>query len=113
MRDHEYFVYLLASGPYGTLYIGVTNDLIRRVIEHREGQVAGFTKRYGIKLLVYFERHGAIDEAIAREKVLKRWRRDWKISLIERDNPRWQDLLPGLTGSRVSGAPLRAAPRPG
>jgi putative endonuclease len=113
MQDHNYFVYLLASARYGTLYVGVTNDLIRRAIEHRDGLVPGFTKRHSVKLLVYFEQHGSVEEAIAREKTVKRWRRDWKISMIERDNPHWQDLLPGLTGSRVCGAPLTAAPRPG
>jgi len=92
MRDHLYFVYMLASDHYGTLYVGVTNDLGRRVCQHREGLVPGFTKKYGVKMLVWFERHGDIREAIAREKTLKRWRRDWKISLIEADNPHWTDL---------------------
>jgi putative endonuclease len=92
MRDHLYFVYMLASGHYGTLYIGVTNDLEQRVYQHREGLIPGFTKKYGVNKLVWFERHGDIREAIAREKRLKRWRRDWKISLIEESNPRWADL---------------------
>jgi putative endonuclease len=103
MRDHVYFVYMLASKPQGTLYVGVTNDLLRRVTEHREGLVPGFTKKYGVKTLVWFERHGDIREAIAREKRLKRWHRDWKRTLIETDNPRWADLYGGLLGhgSRV------------
>lgn len=97
MRDHLYFVYMLASKPQGTLYVGVTNDLVRRVFEHREGLVPGFTKRYGVTRLVWFERHGDVNEAIAREKRLKRWRRDWKRNLIEADNPHWTDLYPELT----------------
>lgn len=96
MRDHAYFVYLLASGQYGTLYVGVTNDLLRRIAEHRAGEVPGFTKRYDVKYLVWFERHGDVNEAIVREKRLKRWRRDWKIALIEEDNPHWIDLYPAL-----------------
>jgi putative endonuclease len=98
MRDHAYFVYLLASGHDGTLYIGVTNDLVRRVSEHKEGLVPGFTRRYGVKMLVWHEQHADIHDAIAREKTLKRWRRDWKIALLERENPQWSDLYPGLAG---------------
>ncbi len=103
-RDHLYFVYILASRPQGTLYIGVTNDLVRRVLEHREGKVPGFTKRYAVHRLVYFERHGDIQEAIAREKRLKRWHCDWKRSLIEEDNRYWIDLLPQMLedGSRIA-----------
>ena len=96
-RDHVYFVYTLASQRNGTLYVGVTNDLIQRVSEHREGLVPGFTKRYDIKRLVYFEEHGDIHEAIRREKRLKRWRRQWKLDLIESRNPQWQDLWIELT----------------
>ncbi|HUJ02165.1 MAG TPA: GIY-YIG nuclease family protein [Rhizomicrobium sp.] len=96
MRDHNYFVYMLASKPQGTLYVGVTNDLPRRVSEHREGKVQGFTKKYGVMKLVWFERYGDINEAIAKEKRLKRWRRDWKRSLIEADNPHWADLYSSL-----------------
>lgn len=98
MREHRYFVYMLASGPQGTLYIGVTNDLIRRVSEHREGMVAGFTKKYQVHQLVWFEEFGDINDAIAQEKRLKHWRRDWKRSLIERANPGWLDLYPTLAG---------------
>ena len=105
MQERTYFVYMLASKSYGTLYTGVTNDLIRRVWEHREGVVAGFTTKYGVKMLVWYERHGDIHEAIAREKRLKRWRRDWKISLIEEDNPRWTDLYPGLVRGWVPDRP--------
>jgi putative endonuclease len=104
MRDHNYFVYLLASKPRGTLYVGVTNDLLRRITDHRAGAIPGFTKKYGIKLLVWFERHGDIHTAIAREKQLKKWRRDWKYNLIEEGNRLWIDLYPALAGrgSRTS-----------
>jgi putative endonuclease len=98
VRDHAYFVYMLASGRHGTLYVGVTNDLVRRVSEHKEGLVPGFTRRYGVKVLVWYEQHADIQEAIAREKTLKRWRRDWKIALLEVDNPHWADLYPKLAG---------------
>jgi putative endonuclease len=93
----SYFVYILASRRHGTLYVGVTNDLARRVFEHREGLIKGFTNKYDVKGLVYFELHDDILEAIRREKLIKRWRRDWKIALVERDNPDWRDLYPGLT----------------
>ncbi len=96
-RDHTYLVYILASQRNGTLYIGVTNDLVRRVQEHREGLVPGFTKRYRIKHLVYYEVHSDIAEAILREKRIKRWLRAWKLQLIEAGNPQWIDLWPGLT----------------
>lgn len=86
------FVYILANKPRGALYIGVTNDLVRRVWEHREGVTRGFTKRYGIKHLVYFEAHGTMPLAIQREKVLKHWVRQWKIDLIISMNPDWDDL---------------------
>lgn len=96
-RDHQYFVYILASQRNGTLYVGVTSDLVRRVQEHREGLVPGFTKRYAVKLLVYFEAHRDINEAILREKRIKRWRRKWKLELIEVQNPQWHDLWIDLT----------------
>lgn len=87
-----YYVYLLANRRYGTLYLGVTNDLLRRVYEHRNKLVAGFSSRYGIGRLVWFEHYDAVAMAIAREKQIKKWRRDWKIALIEADNPDWLDL---------------------
>ena len=96
-RDYHYFVYILASDRNGTLSVGVTSDLIRRVQEHREGLVPGFTKRYAVKLLVYFEPHRDINEAILREKRIKRWRRKWKLELIEAQNPQWRDLWIDLT----------------
>ena len=85
-------VYILASKPNGTLYIGVTSDIARRVEGHRAGAVAGFTERYGVKLLVYFELHEDMYEAIQREKRVKKWNREWKINLIEMMNPTWRDL---------------------
>ena len=91
-----YYVYILASGKNGTLYIGVTNDLLRRVYEHRESVVEGFTKRHGVKRLVHFETYDSVETAIRREKALKAWLRNWKIALIERDNPDWNDLYEGL-----------------
>ena len=92
------FVYILASQRNGTLYIGVTNDLVHRVYEHRSGEIAGFTQRYGATCLVYFERHEEIAPAIAREKQLKNWKRRWKLDLIEHANPDWADLWPEIIG---------------
>jgi putative endonuclease len=88
----NYWVYILASGPGGTLYVGMTNNLVRRVYEHREGFVRGFTRRYGVKRLVYFEAHDTAIGALQREKNIKHWPREWKIDLIVRDNPTWRDL---------------------
>ena len=85
-------VYILASGRNGTLYIGVTTDLPRRMYEHQNGLVEGFSKTYGVTRMVYAEFHDRIDEAIAREKQLKAWNRAWKIELIEKSNPDWRDL---------------------
>jgi putative endonuclease len=91
-----YYVYLLASGLHGTLYLGVTNDLIRRVYQHKHKLLGGFTARYGIDRLVWFECHDEPRSAIAREKEIKKWRRDWKIRLIEESNPDWRDLYDDL-----------------
>ncbi len=88
----SWWVYILASGQHGTLYVGVTNDLVRRVWEHREGLVDGFTKKYDVKRLVWYEQHSDPASAIQREKRLKRWHRDWKTRLIEEENPLWADL---------------------
>ena len=93
-----YYVYILASKPNGTLYIGVTNDVVRRVWEQREDVVDGFTNKYGVHRLVYFEHTESIESAILREKQLKKWKRDWKIRLIEEQNPRWDDLYPSIGG---------------
>jgi putative endonuclease len=92
MSRNTYFVYILASQRNGTLYVGVTNDLIRRADEHQSGELEGFTKKYGVHLLVYYENFDDIRAAIAREKALKKWNRAWKLRLIESDNPTWRDL---------------------
>jgi putative endonuclease len=89
-------VYLLASGRHGTLYVGVTSDLMKRVHQHRSGEVPGFTGRYGVHRLVWFEMFDDMPNAIAREKRVKLWRREWKTNLIERNNPFWEDLAVGL-----------------
>jgi putative endonuclease len=86
-----YYVYLLASRKHGTLYLGVTNDLVRRVHEHKSKAVPGFMARYGVDRLVWFECYEDPISAISREKEIKKWRRDWKIRLIEQDNPDWLD----------------------
>lgn len=87
-----YFVYILANGKNGTLYIGITNNLERRILEHKTGVIEGFTKKHKVHTLVYYEDYGDINEALRREKQLKLWRRDWKIDLIEQKNPMWKDL---------------------
>ncbi|MCX6717779.1 MAG: GIY-YIG nuclease family protein [Candidatus Taylorbacteria bacterium] len=88
----NYFVYILASKKNGTLYIGVTNDLNRRIYEHKKNLVEGFTKKYNIKTLVYYESTNSIESAINREKQFKKWNRKWKLKLIEEKNPMWLDL---------------------
>ena len=95
-EQRTYIVYILASGHYGTLYIGVTNNIFRRMHEHREGKGRVFTKKHNVTKLVYMEAFGYIADAIQREKTLKHWPRDWKINLIERENPHWIDLFVGL-----------------
>ena len=92
------YVYILASKRNGTLYIGVTSDLVKRVWQHREGETRGFTNRYGVKTLVYYEVHEAMELAIAREKAMKKWRRAWKIELIATSNPAWRDRYPDIAG---------------
>jgi putative endonuclease len=116
MRDEKsYFVYILASQRNGTLYIGVTNDLVRRTWEHDQGVVEGFTRKYNVKLLVYYEVFDDVTNAIAREKRLKRWHRAWKLDLIEKANPTWKNLyvretghiapLPGTVFQNMSSSP--------
>lgn len=90
--EKTYFVYIMATTPRGPIYIGVTNDLVARVSEHKAGIGSQHVKKYNITRLVYFEIHNNIDDAITREKRLKRWRRDWKDKLIEDQNPNWEDL---------------------
>jgi putative endonuclease len=92
-----FWVYILASRPRGTLYIGVTNNLIRRIYEHREGLIDGFTKEHAVKMLVYYEQHGTAMAAIQREKNIKHWSRSWKIDLIRSMNPDWRDLWEEIT----------------
>ena len=92
------YVYILASRRNGTLYIGVTSDIAARIQQHREGAVEGFTTRYGVKILGWYEVHADMPAAIRREKTLKGWKRDWKLDLIETANPEWRDLWPTLFG---------------
>ena len=118
MKEHLYFVYMLASRRNGTLYIGVSNDVMRRTWEHKNDLVEGFTKRYGVHTLVWFETFCDVNVAIAREKQLKKWNRAWKIKLIEANNSGWNDLyerllgeialpdLPGSPSPRCADAPL-------
>jgi len=94
MHDLRPWVYILASGRHGTLYVGVTSNLRLRVEQHKAKQHGGFTAKYGVDRLVWFEEYGEIVLAIAREKQMKKWRRDWKIALIEETNPEWADLCP-------------------
>jgi putative endonuclease len=111
---HTYWTYILASRPYGTLYIGVTNSLLDRVEAHRAGSASRFTARYGVSRLVYYEPFADIEAAIQREKTLKHWVRQWKINLIERENPHWLDLYPtllALPGNRIQYASGEMGPR--
>jgi len=98
MGDKNYYVYILASKRNGTLYIGVTNDLMRRMYEHKNGLVKGFTKKYHVHQLVYYEHSTEIEGAIRREKQLKKWKRQWKLRLIEESNPEWEDLYEKWVG---------------
>ena len=90
-------VYLLANQRNGTLYIGVTSDIVKRIWEHKNDAVEGFTKRYGVHTLVWYEMHETMESAISREKTIKGWKRKWKLELIEKDNPQWTDLYNSLT----------------
>ena len=92
-----YYVYLLASQGNGTVYVGMTNDLIRRVYEHKNNLIEGFTKKYSVHLLVYYEQYHEVQNALVREKQLKKWNRKWKLDLIEKDNPNWTDLYEELS----------------
>ena len=89
-------VYILSSKRNGTIYVGVTSDLLKRVWEHRNNLAEGFTKRYGVHQLVWYELHGSLESAIKREKRLKDWKRKWKVQLIEKTNPNWEDLYPSI-----------------
>jgi len=92
MLMKEYYTYILANKKNGTLYVGVTNDLVNRIYEHKQNFIEGFTKKYNVHVLVYYEVHKDIQEAITREKQIKKWNRSWKISLIEEMNSEWRDL---------------------
>ena len=92
----NYYVYILASQRNGTLYIGVTNDLGRRINEHKNGLIEGFTRKYNVKILVHYEATDTIEGALNREKSLKKWSRKWKLNLIESENPKWKDLAEDL-----------------
>ncbi|WP_184026504.1 GIY-YIG nuclease family protein [Sphingomonas yantingensis] len=105
-RERVPCIYIMASATNGVLYVGVTSDLLARIVQHRSGTLDGFTKRYGVKRLVWYETAATMEAAIAREKQLKRWRRDWKRNLIERDNPDWNDLPVGLGLPPLTSAPL-------
>ncbi|HXL99186.1 MAG TPA: GIY-YIG nuclease family protein [Rhizomicrobium sp.] len=118
MKQYLYFVYILASRRNGTLYVGVTNNVIHRTWQHKNDLIDGFTKKYGVHILVWYELHEDINVAIAREKRLKRWNRAWKIKLIEKTNSGWNDIydklmgeialpeLPGSPSPRVAAATL-------
>jgi putative endonuclease len=103
MRDIQPAVYILASGRNGTLYIGVTSDLVQRIWHHRNGTYGGFTSRYRVDRLVYYELHGDMEHAIVREKQLKKWERRWKLRLIEEFNRGWEDLSDWVTSGRGPG----------
>ena len=108
--DKTYAVYILASRRHGTLYVGVTSDLLGRIHQHRTKCFTGFTAAYGVDRLVWYEDHGSIEAAILREKRIKKWRREWKIALIEAANPQWDDLAIGFGFQPVGRA---AVPDPG
>ena len=92
MSDKQYYVYIICNKRNGTLYTGITSDLIKRIWQHKNGLVEGFSKLYKTKTLVYFEAYKEVEEAILREKRIKKWNRKWKINLIEKNNPNWDDL---------------------
>jgi len=94
--EKQYYVYILASKKYGTLYVGITCNLARRIYEHKEHLIPGFTQKYHVNELVYYETHQNVYEAITREKQIKRWKRQWKINLIEERNPQWINLTNGV-----------------
>ena len=94
----SYYIYIMSNKPNGVLYVGVTNDLIRRVYEHRNHLVKGFTARYNLEMLVWFEQTDDVNSAIAREKQLKNWHRQWKIDLIAKQNPSWLDMYESIVG---------------
>lgn len=96
------YVYIMTNQRHGTLYVGVTNDIVRRTWEHRTDANPGFTRQYGLKTLVWYEAHVDVPAAIRREKAIKAWQRSWKLRMIETTNPGWNDLWPGLFGAGLS-----------
>ena len=96
MKTKQFYVYILCSKRNGTLYIGVTSDLIKRIYEHKNDLVDGFTKKYGIHRLVWYETHDSAESAVTREKQMKKWKRAWKLKLIEQNNPKWNDLYENI-----------------
>lgn len=112
MNRNGTYVYILASKRHGTLYVGVTNDIVRRIIEHREGKHPGFAARYGVNRLVGLESYDTMPEAIAREKAMKEWKRDWKVRRIEQNNPLWEDLAQAYFGLPGMPQRVRREPRP-
>ena len=113
MRERPFIaVYMMSNRFHGTIYTGVTSALIERMKQHKQGHIPGFTKKYGLTRLVWYEPNQSMTAAINRETTIKKYRRDWKINLIERENPHWQDLYPGLIASYgIDGWPGRAALR--
>ncbi|MFA5175607.1 MAG: GIY-YIG nuclease family protein [Patescibacteria group bacterium] len=95
-KKRKFYAYILSNKKNGTLYIGITNNLIRRIYEHKNNLVEGFTKKYNVHNLVFYEQYDNINDAISREKQMKKWNRKWKIELIEKDNPNWRDLYEEL-----------------
>ncbi len=108
MKEHSYYVYMMTNKRNGTLYTGVSKDLVRRVYEHKHGILQGFTKRYGLKMLVWFEHHTDVSEAIKREKNIQAWKRQWKLEMIEKSNPNWNDLYEEITGCQPEFTPAKA-----
>ena len=106
-------VYIVASGFHGTIYAGVTSNLLQRIYQHRNGTLGGFTKRYGCKRLVWFEMHGDMEQAILREKQLKNWLREWKVALIEEANPTWRDLAEDFGFEPLAGTKAAPGSSPG
>jgi len=100
MQEHQYFTYILSNKNNTTIYIGVTNDLEARVLQHKIKEIRGFTAKYNINKLVHFEKFDLIDDAISREKQLKNWKREWKDELIEKENSSWHDLSSGWYSER-------------
>ena len=100
--DKQFYVYILTNKQYGTLYVGVTSNLLKRIYEHKNGLMEGFTKEYGIHRLVYYEAAGDAISAIEREKRIKKWNRQWKVELIQSLNPNWDDLYNSVIGSPLS-----------